>query len=343
MKAIIKPDRAPGLVLADVPEPEIGPTDVLIRVHRAGICGTDLHIHDWDWWSQKRIQPPLVLGHEFMGMVEEVGDLVDNVGVGDRVSAESHVVCGHCSLCRTGNGHVCRNTSIIGVDRDGAFAELVSVPATNLIPLPDSIVDDHAAVFDPLGNAFHTVLRNDVTARNVVIIGCGPIGLFAVGIARAAAAAKVIAIEPRPQRLELAKAMGAHLVLQPGTDSVEMEVLAATEGYGAEVVCEMSGHPDGIRTAFRVARNGGNVQLLGLPKDEVSIDLARDVIFKGLQVYGVVGRRLFETWHQMRDFLDAGLLDIEPVITHRVSLEDFQDALEAMADGSAAKVVLTVA
>jgi threonine 3-dehydrogenase len=342
MKAIIKPDRAPGLQLADVAEPEIGPTDVLIRVLRAGICGTDLHIHRWERWSQKRILPPLVLGHEFMGVVEEIGDLVDNVGIGDRVSAESHVVCGHCGLCRTGNGHVCRNTSIIGVDRNGAFAELVSVPAKNLIPLPDSSADDHAAVFDPLGNAFHTVLRNDVTARNVVIIGCGPIGLFAVGIARAAAAAKVIAIEPLPQRLELAKAMGAHLLLQPG-DGVIEEVLEATEGYGAEVVCEMSGHPDGIRTAMRVARNGGNVQLLGLPKDEVSLDLAHDVIFKGLQVYGVVGRRLFETWHQMRDFLDAGLLDIEPVITHRVPLEDFEDALDAMEDGTAAKVVLTVA
>ena len=342
MKAIIKPDRAPGLRLAEVPEPEFGPTDVLIRVRRAGICGTDLHIHHWDRWSQKRIRPPLVLGHEFMGVVEEVGDLVDNVRPGDRVSAESHVVCGHCGLCRTGNGHVCRNTSIIGVDRDGAFAELVRVPAKNLIPLPDSIADDHAAVFDPLGNAFHTVLHSDVTARNVVIIGCGPIGLFAVGIARAAAAAKVIAIEPVPRRLELAQAMGAHLVIEAG-EEIEEEVLAATGGYGAEVVCEMSGHPDGIRTAFRVARNGGNVRLLGLPKDEVSIDLARDVIFKGLHVYGVIGRRLFETWHQMRDFLGAGLLDIDPVITHRVPLEDFEDALEAMEDGSAAKVVLTVA
>ncbi len=186
------------------------------------------------------------------------------------------------------------------------------------------------------------MLHNDVTARNVVIIGCGPIGLFAVGIARAAAAAKVIAIEPVRQRRALAKEMGAHLVLEPG-DAVHDEVLEATGGYGAEVVCEMSGHPDGIRTALRVTRNGGNVQLLGLPKDEVSIDLAHDVIFKGLQVYGVIGRRLFETWHQMRDFLEAGLLDIEPVITHRVPLDSFEEAMDAMEDGSAAKVVLTVA
>jgi threonine 3-dehydrogenase len=229
------------------------------------------------------------------------------------------------------------------VDRDGAFAELVAVPAGNLVPLPDAVSDDQAAVFDPLGNAFHTVLHNDVTGRKVVIIGCGPIGLFAVGIARAAGAAKVIAIEPREQRVEIARRMGAHLVFRPGEDAVEEAVLDATEGYGAEIVCEMSGRPDGIRTALRVARNGGHVQLLGLPRDEVSVDLAHDVIFKGLHVYGVVGRRLYETWHQMRDFLGAGLLDIEPVITHRMPMEDFEEAIQAMESGEAAKVVLAVA
>ncbi len=326
-----------------MPEPDIGPTDVLVRVKRAGICGTDLHIYRWDGWSQKRITPPRILGHEFMGEVLEIGELVDNVVVGQRVSAESHVVCGHCELCRTGNAHVCRSTSIIGVDRDGAFAELVAVPAGNLVPLPDAISDDQAAVFDPLGNAFHTVLHDDVTGRKVVIIGCGPIGLFAVGIARAAGAATVIAIEPRAQRVEIARRMGAHLVFRPGEDAIEEAVLDATEGYGAEIVCEMSGRPDGIRTAFRVARNGGHVQLLGLPRDEVSLDLARDVIFKGLHVYGVVGRRLYETWHQMRDFLGAGLLDIEPVITHRMPMEDFEEAIRAMESGEAAKVVLAVA
>ncbi len=343
MKAILKTEGTAGLRLAEVPEPDIGPTDVLIRVKRAGICGTDLHIYRWDRWSQKRITPPRILGHEFMGEVVEIGELVDNVVVGERVSAESHVVCGHCELCRTGNAHVCRNTSIIGVDRDGAFAELVAVPAGNLVPLPDTISDDQAAVFDPLGNAFHTVLHNDVTGRKVVIIGCGPIGLFAVGIARAAGAAMVIAIEPRAQRVEIARQMGAHFVFRPGEDAVEEAVLDATEGYGAEIVCEMSGSPDGIRTAFRVARNGGHVQLLGLPRDEVSVDLARDVIFKGLHVYGVVGRRLYETWHQMRDFLGAGLLDIEPVITHRMPMEDFEEAFRAMESGEAAKVILAVA
>ena len=290
MKAIVKQEAAPGLVIADVATPEIRPDEVLIRVRRAGICGTDLHIYDWDEWSQSRIRPPLVLGHEFMGEVVEVGALVDNVEVGQRVSAEGHLVCGHCELCRTGKAHVCRETQIIGVDRDGAFAEYVSIPASNIIPIPPSISDDHAALFDPLGNAFHTVLHTEVAGRIVAVTGCGPIGLFAVGIARAAGASTVVAVEPGADRRALAEKMGAHACLDPASDDVEAEIAELSRGYGADVVCEMSGHPSGIETAFRICRNGGHVQLLGLPKGSVEINLARDVIFKGLHVYGVVGR-----------------------------------------------------
>ena len=343
MRAILKRRAEPGLVLEDVPRPEITADQVLVRVRMAGICGTDVHIHRWNDWAQGRIRPPRILGHEFVGEVVEIGKRVSGVTAGSLVTAEGHFSCGKCTLCRTGNAHVCPNTSIIGVDRDGAFAELVAVPAGNLVPLPDAISDDQASVLDPLGNAFHTVLHDDVAGRKVVILGCGPIGLFAVGIARAAGAARVIAIEPRAQRVEIARRMGAHLVFRPGEDAVEEAVLDATEGYGAEIVCEMSGSPDGIRTAFRVARNGGHVQLLGLPRDEVSVDLARDAIFKGLHVYGVVGRRLYETWHQMREFLGAGLLDIEPVITHRMPMEDFEEAIRVMESGEAAKVILSVA
>ncbi len=341
MIAITKQDAAPGLTIADVDQPQIRPDEVLIRVRRAGICGTDLHIHDWDEWSQSRIRPPLVLGHEFMGEVVETGALVENVATGDRVSAEGHIVCGHCELCRTGKAHVCRETEIIGVDRDGAFAEFVSIPASNIIPIPASISDDHAALFDPLGNAFHTVLHSDVAGRVVAVIGCGPIGLFAVGIARAAGASKVIAVEPTPERRALAERMGAHACIDPTADDVDAAIADLSRGYGADVVCEMSGHPDGLASAFRSCRNGGHVQLLGLPKGAVEINLAHDVIFKGLHVYGVVGRLMYDTWIEMRNFLAAGLLDIEPVITHRMPFDRFEEGISAMRAGEAAKVVLS--
>lgn len=341
MKAISKPAPAPGLQVVEVPDPEIRSDEVLIRVRRAGICGTDLHIYHWDEWSRDRIRPPLVLGHEFMGEVVEVGGLVETIEVGDRVSAEGHLVCGHCELCRTGMSHVCQETRIIGVDRDGAFAEFVSIPATNIIPIPASISDDHAALFDPLGNAFHTVLHSDVAGRVVAVVGCGPIGLFAVGIARAAGAATVIAIEPHEERRELARAMGAHHLLDPATDDSAREVLDLTRGYGADVVCEMSGHPAGVRSAFQMCRNGGHVRMLGLPKGAIEVNLARDVIFKGLHLYGVVGRLMYETWIEMRNFLAAGLLDIEPVITHRLPFERFEEGIAAMEAGEAAKVVLS--
>ena len=340
MIAILKPEPAPGLSLGDVPTPRIGADDVLVKVRRAGICGTDLHIHHWDQWSRNRIRPPVVLGHEFMGEVVETGRRVENIEVGDRVSAEGHLVCGHCEFCGTARAHVCPDTRIIGIDRDGAFAEHVSIPAANIIHIPESISDDHAALFDPLGNAFHTVLHTDVAGRVVAIVGCGPIGLFAIGIARAAGAARVIAIEPHEGRRALAARMGAHDCLDPTTGPVEESVAELSNGYGAHVVCEMSGHPEGVRSAFRMCRNGGHVRLLGLPKRTVEVNLARDVIFKGLNVYGVVGRLMYRTWIEMRDFLAAGRLDIDPVITHRLPFDRFEEGIEAMNSGEAAKVVL---
>lgn len=342
MKAILKREPGPGLELAEVEPPTVRSDEVLVRVRRAGICGTDLHIHEWDAWSRDRIDPPLVLGHEFMGEVAETGHRVETVEPGQRVAAEGHIVCGHCELCRTGNAHVCRNTRIIGIDRPGAFAEYVALPASNLVPIPDAISDDHAALFDPLGNAFHTVLHTDVSGKAVAVIGCGPIGLFAVGIAAAAGAERVIAVEPHPDRLEIARRMGADLVLDPGSEDVEATVLEATRGYGADVVCEMSGHPDGVRQAFRICRNAGHVQLLGLPRGAVEVDLAGDVIFKGLHVYGVIGRKMYDTWIQMRNFLAAGLVDIEPVITHRLPMDRFEEGIEAMRRGEAAKVLLSI-
>jgi threonine 3-dehydrogenase len=341
MRAIVKRKRGPGLELATVPEPKCGPTDVLIRVRHAGVCGTDLHIADWDEWAQGRIKPPIVVGHEFAGEILEVGKQAGDFAPGQSVTAEGHIVCGHCRQCRTGNGHICQRTQIIGVDRDGAFAELIAMPSTNVMLL-NGIPTTTGAIMDPLGNAFHTVLSPDLAGATVLVLGCGPIGCFAVGIAKAAGAARVIASDVNPVRLELARAMGAHVVLNASTDDVVARTLAETCGDGADLVCEMSGHPSALQQAFRGARLGGRVHLLGIPKDDVSLDLSNDLIFKGITVYGVVGRKMYETWHQMRSFLSSGLLDPTPVVTHQFPLEKIDDALDAIRSGEAGKVILEI-
>lgn len=342
MRAIVKSKRGPGLEFRDVPEPECGPADVLIRVKHAGVCGTDLHIADWDEWAQGRVKPPIVVGHEFAGEVVEVGkQATGQFTAGQPVTAEGHIVCGHCRQCRTGNGHICQRTQIIGVDRDGAFAELIAMPATNVMPL-DGIPTTTGAIMDPLGNAFHTVLSPDIAGSNVLVLGCGPIGCFAVGIARAAGAAKVMASDVNPVRLDLARAMGAQVLLNATKEDVVARVRSETCGDGADLVCEMSGHPSALTQAFQSARLGGRVHLLGLPKGEISLDLSNDLIFKGITVYGVIGRKMFETWNQMRSFLSSGLLDPTPVVTHRFQLEQIGAALETIRSGAAGKVILEI-
>jgi threonine 3-dehydrogenase len=343
MRAIIKPDAAPGLEVRDVPEPTCGPHDVLIRVHHAGVCGTDLHIAEWDAWAQGRMRPPVVVGHEFAGEIVEIGaDVAETFTVGQLVTAEGHIVCGHCRQCRTGNAHICQRTQIIGVDRDGAFTDLIAMPSINVMPLGE-IPTRVGAIMDPLGNAFHTVLTGaDLAGASVLVVGCGPIGCFAVGIAVAAGASRVIATDVNPTRLGLARTMGAHVVLDPRTDDVVARVRDETAGEGADLVCEMSGHPAGIRQAFQAARLGGRVNLLGLPDGEVPIRLSEDVIFKGLTTYGVIGRRMYETWHQMQTFLASGLLDPTPVITHAFGLEEIDAALDAIRSGEAGKVILNI-
>lgn len=342
MRAITKPGAAPGLVVADVPQPTCGPLDVLIRVRHAGVCGTDLHIAEWDEWARERIRPPLVVGHEFAGEIAQLGDDVGaEFTVGQLVTAEGHIVCGHCRQCRTGNAHICQRTQIIGVDRDGAFAEYIAMPAINVMPL-NGIPTAVGAIMDPLGNAFHTVLSADVSGSAVLIVGCGPIGCFAVGIARAAGASRVLASDVNPTRLELARRMGAHVLLNPTTDDVVARVIAETGNEGADLVCEMSGHPDAIGQAFRAARPGGRVNLLGLPKGAVPVQLASDVIFKGLTVYGVIGRKMYETWNQMRSFLGSGLLDPTPVMTHTFRLDQIDEALKTIRSGKAGKVILEI-
>src|SRR6059036_2447990 len=291
MHAIVKDRPGPGLKVATVPKPAAGPGEVLIAVRHAGVCGTDLHIADWDAWAQGRLKPPLVIGHEFAGEIAAVGDGVADFKTGQLVTAEGHIVCGHCMQCRTGNGHICRNTRIIGVDLDGAFAEYIAMPATNVLPL-DGIPTTVGAVMDPMGNAFHTVLTADIPGSSVFVVGCGPIGCFAVGVARAAGAAKVIASDVNARRLALAQRMGAHVTIDAGRDDVVQSVLAATGGEGADVVCEMSGVPSAVHQALAAVRLGGRVQLLGIPEGEMPSDVAREIIFEGLTVYGVTGRKM---------------------------------------------------
>jgi threonine 3-dehydrogenase len=342
MHAIVKQRRAPGLTVTTVPKPSPGPGDVLIAVRHAGVCGTDLHIADWDLWAQRRINPPLIIGHEFAGEVAAVGDRVSGVKPGQVVTAEGHIVCGHCLQCRTGNSHICRHTQIIGVDRDGAFAEYIVMPATNVLPL-DGIPTDIGAIMDPMGNAFHAVLTADIPGSIVFVVGCGPIGCFAVGIARASGAAKVIASDINPTRLALAARMGAHVTIDAGREDVALRVLEETGGEGADVVCEMSGVPSALHQAFAAVRMGGRVQLLGIPTGEVPIDFANEIIFKGLTLYGVIGRKMYETWHQMRRYLSAGLFDPRPVITHRFPLARVDDAIAAIRSGDAGKIILEIA
>ena len=342
MQAIVKEKRAPGLTVTTVPKPSPGPGEVLIAVRHAGVCGTDLHIADWDAWAQGRIKPPIVIGHEFAGEIEALGDGVTGLRKGQLVTAEGHIVCGHCPQCRTGNSHICKNTRIIGVDRDGAFAEYIVMPTTNVLTL-SGIPTEVGAIMDPMGNAFHTVLTAEIPGSTVFIVGCGPIGCFAVGIARAAGATKVIASDVNPKRLALAEKMGAHVTINAAKDDVVKTVLAETGNEGADVVCEMSGVPSALHQAFAAVRMGGRVQLLGIPKGDVPVDFANEIIFKGITVYGVIGRKMYETWHQMRRFLTGGQFDPRPVITHRFPLAKIDDALAAIRSGDAGKVILEIA
>jgi threonine 3-dehydrogenase len=338
---LVKAAARPGFELRDVPRPTMRDDEVLIRVRRAGVCGTDVHIYAWDAWAQGRCHPPFIVGHEFAGDVVEVGRLVTDVREGDRVTAEGHIVCGRCHLCRTGNAHVCPNTRIIGVDRDGCFADFIAMPATNVWHLDDSVTYEVGGIHDPMGNAFHTALTNtEIPGATVLVTGCGPIGLFAVGFCRAAGASRIIASDVIETRLALARTMGAHDAVTP--DRAAAAVRAATGSLGVDVVLEMSGVPAAIHQAFELVRVGGRVQMLGIPARPMELDFATEIIFKGITVYGVVGRRMYETWIQMSRFLCSGQFDPTPVITHRFPLERYDDAIDAIRSGSAGKVVFEI-
>ncbi|QHE52270.1 L-threonine 3-dehydrogenase [Pontibacillus sp. HMF3514] len=340
MKALVKHERAKGAQLQEVDIPKIGDLDVLIKVKATSICGTDLHIYNWDEWSASRVNPPYVFGHEFSGEVVEVGSKVSKVNVGDYVSAETHIVCHQCPQCLTGKFHICENTQIIGVDTNGCFAEYVALPEENMWKNPDTMSTDIASIQEPMGNAVHTVLNGDVAGKNVAIIGCGPIGLMAVGVAKAAGASQVLAFDLNPYRLELAEKMGATTIV----NSKEMDPVAKakelTDGHGVDVVCEMSGHPIAMDQGFKMVTNGGRVSILSLPVKPVTLDVTNDIVFKGIEVQGIAGRKMFETWQQVSRLLQSNQVDVTPIITHHLPMEDFEKGFQLMNEGKCGKVVL---
>jgi threonine 3-dehydrogenase len=345
MRALRKVRAAPGAELVEIPVPSPGVGEVLIRVEAASICGTDLHIFSWDPWAAGRIKRlPMTFGHEVAGKVVAVGPEVHHLGPGMFVSAEGHVFCGFCPPCRSGRAHICENLRILGVDFDGGFADYVVIPERNAWEVDKRIPPEVASIHDPFGNAVHTAFSGDgaqeLVGATVVVLGCGPIGLFAVGICRAAGARQVLAVEPNEFRQGLAKQMGADAVIDPGKEDPVRSVRTATEGHGAEVVLEMSGVPTVIDQGTRMLAPGGRMSLLGLPPGPVSLDLTDQVIFKEARLIGVTGRELFRTWQQTTTLLATGMVDVSPVITHRFPLDRFEEAFGALASGRSGKVIL---
>ena len=338
MKALVKLRPEPGIWLEDVPKPECGPNDVLIRVLKTGICGTDIHIYNYDDWAKKTLKLPLVAGHEFVGEVAEIGAHVKGFKKGDLVSAEGHIVCGHCRNCLAGRRHLCPNTVGIGVNRNGAFAEFVSVPAINVWPCDPNIPTELFAIFDPLGNAVHTMASFDVLGEDVLITGAGPIGVMAVKMCKHAGARHVVITDVNDYRLGLAKQMGATRAVNVANENLRevMNALGMTEGF--DVGLEMSGAPAGLRTMLDTMRAGGKIAMLGIQPANTGIDWDA-VVFKGLTIKGIYGREMFETWYKLTAMIQSGM-DIAPIITHRFSYKDYREAFEIMRTGQSGKIVL---
>ncbi|MDH2294326.1 L-threonine 3-dehydrogenase [Cobetia sp. 1AS1] len=338
MKALAKLKAEPGIWMTETAVPEIGHNDVLIKIRKTAICGTDMHIYQWDEWSQATVPVPMVTGHEYAGEIVALGSEVRGYEIGDRVSGEGHITCGHCRNCRAGRRHLCRNTEGVGVNRPGAFAEYLALPAYNLFKLPDEISDDLAAIFDPFGNAVHTALAFDVVGEDVLITGAGPIGIMAAAVIRHIGARHVVVTDVNDYRLALAERMGATRTVNVSRESLK-EVMAELDMHeGFDVVLEMSGVPSAVEQMLDVINHGGKIAMLGIPPGEMAIDWTK-VIFKGLTIKGIYGREMFETWYKMASLIQSGL-DLSPIITHRLSVEDFQQGFEIMGSGQSGKVVL---
>ncbi|MDM7859266.1 L-threonine 3-dehydrogenase [Alteromonas sp. ASW11-36] len=338
MKSLAKLHREPGIWMQDNPIPEVGHNDLLIKIRKTAICGTDMHIFHWDEWSQKTIPVPMIVGHEYVGEVVDMGSEVQGFKKGDRVSGEGHITCGHCRNCRAGRRHLCRNTEGVGVNRQGAFAEYLVIPAFNAFKIPDNISDDLASIFDPFGNAVHTALAFDLVGEDVLITGAGPIGIMAAAVAKHVGARHVVITDVNPYRLSLAKQMGATRAVNVAEQDLKavMQELGMTEGF--DVGLEMSGVPSAFDSMLENMNNGGKIAMLGIPPNSVAIDW-NQVIFKGLTIKGIYGREMFETWYKMASLLQSGL-DLKPIITHQFAIDDFQQGFDTMASGQSGKVIL---
>ncbi len=340
MKALAKTRPAPGAELIEVPVPQPKAGEALIKVRAASICGTDQHIYEWNEWAQGRIKPPLIFGHELAGEVVALGDGTKRVKVGDMVSAETHVVCDSCYLCRTGKAHICQNLTILGVDIPGVFAEYVTVPAQNLLINDPSIPADWASVQEPMGNAIHTSLADDIVGKTVALFGTGPIGLIAVAVCMSCGAERVIAIDINDYRLNIAKKMGAYMTVNAKEKNPVEAILEVTNGEGADVFLEMSGAASALQQGFQALRFGGWAGLLGLPAKPVTLDVTNGIVFKGATVYGISGRRMYDTWYKTTALLRGKRVDLGPVITHSFPLEEYEKGFELMHSGQCGKVIL---
>ena len=341
MKALVKETPAPGLSLRDVPVREPGPGEILVKIKAASICGTDLHIWRWDHWAAGRLRPPVITGHEFTGVVEAVGPGVTTPRVGEHVSLESHVVCHTCYQCRTGKGHICQNTRILGVDVDGGFAEYATVPAENAWVNPPDLPWEIAAVLEPFGNAVHTVYAGvGVEGRTVLVTGAGPIGLMAIAVARASGATLIVATDLQPYRLEFARRMGADRVVDVREEDPVEVVRELTGGQGVEVLLEFSGNEHAIHQGLQALMPGGEARILGIPSDPIRFDLAGELVMRGITAVGIAGRRLYETWYQGSGLIYSGRVDLSPLITHRFAMADYREAFELLERGEGVKAVL---
>ena len=338
MKALSKLHAKKGLWMTDAEIPAAGPNDLLIKIRKTAICGTDMHIYGWDEWSQKTIPVPMIVGHEYVGEVVEIGQEVRGFEIGNRVSGEGHITCGHCRNCRAGRRHLCRNTIGVGVNRQGAFAEYLVIPAFNAFKIPDNISDNLAAIFDPFGNAVHTALSFNLTGEDVLITGAGPIGIMAAAVAKHVGARHVVVTDVNDYRLDLALTMGATKVINVSNQSIEdtMQELGMTEGF--DVGMEMSGVPAAFASMLENMNHGGKVAMLGIPPNDMSIDWTQ-VIFKGLEIKGVYGREMFETWYKMASLIQSGL-DLSPMLTHEFAADDYLDGFKLMESGKSGKVIL---
>jgi len=340
LKAFAKVAREPGVDRVDVEVPKPSAHEILVRVKVTSVCGTDYHIYRWDEWAQAHIKPPRVIGHEFAGQVTEIGPNVSSRSVGDLVAAESHIACGTCYQCRTGNLHICERLAILGVDVDGSFAEYVRIPERNAWPIPKEVPLETASILEPLGNAIHAASATELAGDHVVIFGCGPVGLSAIAVAKMSGAVSVTAVDINGYRLRLAHEMGADVAIDSSKSNPVDEILKETGGHGAGVVLEMSGSEVAIRQGFKVLRNGGTLVFFGLPSKEVHLNVADDIIFKEAFVRGIVGREMFKTWFRMEALLKSGKLNLQPLITHRMPLDELEDAMKIVGSGNCGKVVL---